>query len=196
MGRINVTESITLDGVMQGLGRADEDVREGFAEGGWGIGYQDQVSMEFMSEGMSRGGVMLFGRRTYEDMLAYWTSTTEPNPFTGYLTSVRKYVVSRSPATTLPYPNSILLSGEATETVRRLKDGTEADITILGSGRLVRALHGAGLVDQYILQIHPIVLGSGSSLFGASSRTDLKLERSVTTTTGVIIAQYAVVRTS
>lgn len=191
MGRISVTESITLDGVMQGPGRPDEDTRGGFTHGGWGDGYQDHVSMRFMNEGMSGEGVMLFGRRTYEDVLAYWTAATGPNPFTDYLTHVRKYVVSRS-STGLAFPNSTLLHGDARRTVRRLKEGTEGSITILGSGELVRALQEAGLVDEYILQIHPIVLGSGTPLFGASDRRNLTLQRSVTTTTGVIIAHYAV----
>jgi dihydrofolate reductase len=196
MGRISVTESITLDGVMQGLGRPDEDTRGGFTQGGWGDGYQDPVSLQFMSEGMAEGGVMLFGRRTYDDVLGHWTSVTEPNPFTDYLTQVQKYVVSRSATAGLEYPNSILLSGDARRTVRRLKDDTDADITILGSGELVRALQEVDLVDEYILQIHPIVLGSGSTLFGSSDRRNLTLQRSVTTTTGVIIAHYAVDRPS
>jgi dihydrofolate reductase len=192
MGRISVTESITLDGVMQGPGRPDEDRRGGFTRGGWGDGYQDHVSLQFMGEGMAGGGMMLFGRRTYEDVLGYWTAMTGPNPFTDYLTQVRKYVVSRSSTAALQHPNSILLGGDARETVRRLKEDTDGAITIIGSGELVRALQEAGLVDEYILQIHPIVLGSGATLFGASDRRDLTLRRSVTTTTGVIIAHYAV----
>lgn len=192
MGRISATESITLDGVMQGLGREDEDTRGGFAHGGWGNGYQDDVSMAFMSEGMTGEGAMLFGRRTYEDLLAYWTSTTEPNPFTDFLTYSPKYVASRSSGTALPYPASTLLAGDAVETVRALRDSFDGDLTILGSGELVRTLHRAGLIDEYVLQIHPIVLGSGQRLFGEADRADLDLRRSVTTTTGVIIAQYAV----
>ncbi|WP_248126673.1 dihydrofolate reductase family protein [Micrococcus lacusdianchii] len=194
MGRISATESITVDGVMQGLGRPDEDTRGHFAHGGWGSGYQDEVSMSFMSEGMTGEGAMLFGRRTYEDMLGYWTTITEPNPFTDFLTYSPKYVASRSSSTTLAYPESTLLAGEAVDTVRELRDSFDGDLTILGSGELVRALHRAGLVDEYVLQIHPLVLGSGQRLFGEAERADLDLRRSVTTTTGVIIAQYAVRR--
>lgn len=192
MGRISALESVTLDGVMQGLGRLDEDTRNGFTEGGWGDGYQDEVSMEFMGEGMSGSGAMLFGRRTYEDLLSYWTSTTDPNPFTDYLTHALKYVVSRSAGTELAYPNSTLLAGEANETVQSLKADIDQDITVIGSGELVRSLHAAGLMDEYVLQIHPIVLGSGTKLFGESDRRDLVLERSVPTSTGVIIAHYLV----
>lgn len=192
MGRISATESISLDGVMQGLGRPDEDTRGGFSHGGWGNGYQDEVSMAFMAEGMTGEGAMLFGRRTYEDLLGYWTTNTEPNPFTDFLTHSPKYVVSRSSSTTLQYPESTLLAGDAATTVRELRDSFDGDLTILGSGELVRGLHRAGLIDEYVLQIHPIALGSGQRLFGDAERVDLDLQRSVTTTTGVIIAQFAV----
>ncbi|MCI9856942.1 dihydrofolate reductase family protein [Microbacterium proteolyticum] len=192
MGRISATESVSLDGVMQGLGRPDEDTRGGFAHGGWGNAYQDEVSMAFMAEGMTGEGAMLFGRRTYEDLLGYWTTTADPNPFTDYLTHAPKYVVSRSADTELGYPNSTLLAGDAVQTVAALRDSFDGDLTVLGSGELVRALHRAGLVDEYVLQIHPIVLGSGQRLFGDSDRAALTLQRSVATTTGVLIAQYLV----
>lgn len=192
MAMIGVFQSITLDGVMQGLGRADEDTRGGFVHGGWGDGYQDEVSMQFVGEGMSAGGALLFGHRTYDDLLGFWTSFGQPNPFTDVLVHSPKYVVSRSADTQLDYPHSTLLAGEAVETVASLKKELEGDLTILGSGELIRALHSAGLIDQYVLQIHPIVLGSGTTLFAEGDRVDLELERSVTTTTGVIIAQYAV----
>ena len=76
MATISIFESITLDGVMQGLGRPDEDTRGGFPHGGWGDGYTDEVSMKFVGESMSNTGAMLFGRRTYEDLLGFWTKTT------------------------------------------------------------------------------------------------------------------------
>lgn len=192
MATIGVFQSVTLDGVMQGPGRPDEDTRGGFAHGGWGDGYQDEVSLQFASEGMSREGALLFGHRTYEDVLGFWTSFGQPNPFTDVLVNSPKYVVSRSSGTELGYPNSTLLVGEAVETVAPLRKELEGDLTIMGSGELIRSLHAAGLIDRYILQIHPIVLGSGTKLFGDGDRVDLQLERSVTTTTGVIIAQYAV----
>lgn len=80
MSTITVFESVTLDGVMQAPGRADEDTRGGFPYGGWALAYQDEVAMRFAGEGMSQGGALLFGRRTYDDLLGFWTSTPEPNP--------------------------------------------------------------------------------------------------------------------
>ena len=191
MSTITIFQSITLDGVMQSPGRADEDTRDGFAHGGWAGGYADEVSMGFAAEGMSRPGGLLFGRRTYEDLLHAWTTTTGPNPFTDVLVNTHKLVVTRAGAGEPAYPNTELLVGEAAETVRARKAQGGDDLTILGSGELVRALHAARLIDHYVVQIHPIVLGSGTKLFGDVDRTDLVLERSLTTTTGVIIAQYA-----
>lgn len=192
MTTITVFQSITLDGVMQGLGRADEDTRGGFTHGGWGDGYQDEVSMAFAAEGMSEGGALLFGRRTYEDLLGFWTSFDQPNPFTDVLVHSTKLVVTRDAATTAAYPNTEMLVGDAVETVAARKAAGGEDLTIMGSGELVRALHAARVIDRFVLQIHPIVLGSGTKLFGDGERADLALERTIPTPSGVIIAEYVV----
>jgi len=191
MATITLFESVTLDGVLQAPGGEDEDTRGGFAHGGWAGGYADEVSMQFVGEDMAKAGGLLFGRRTYEHLLGYWTTTPNPNPFTEVLVHSPKYVVSRSADTGLDYPNSTLLAGDAVQTVAALKERVDADLTILGSGELVRALHAADLIDAYVLQIHPIVLGSGTRLFGEGDRQNLTLERAIPTTTGVLIAQYA-----
>jgi dihydrofolate reductase len=190
MATITLFENVTLDGVLQGPGRADEDTRGDFAHGGWASGYADEVSMQFAGEGMSGGGALLFGRRSYEQMLGAWTATPEPNPFSDVLVRTPKYVVSRSAGAMLDYPNSTLLPGNAAETVAALKKEVAQDLTVLGSGELVRTLHAARLIDCYVLLVHPIVLGSGTRLFGDADRLDLTLERSIPTTTGVLIVQY------
>jgi dihydrofolate reductase len=191
MARISATESVTLDGVMQSPGRADEDTRGDFRDGGWATPYPDQVAMEFMGEEMRKPGAMLFGRRTYEDVLGYWSTTTEPNPFSDLLINVPKFVVSRSADTILNWPNSTLLAGDAADTVPGVAASIEGNLSIIGSGELVRSLHAVGLIDEYILQIHPLILGSGRKLFDAGTRTELTLVRSAITSTGVVIAQYS-----
>ena len=191
MGKISVLESVTLDGVMQAPGHPDEDTRGSFGHGGWGPAYADHVACQFLGEGMANVAAMLFGRRTYEGVLDYWTTTPDPNPFTDVLVNAQKFVASRSEDTVLKYPNSTLLPGEATATVAELRRQTDGNIFVMGSGSLVRSLHAAGLLDEYVLLIHPIVLGTGQPLFGPGDRSDLVLERSVATTTGVIIAQYS-----
>ncbi|MED7925220.1 dihydrofolate reductase family protein [Nonomuraea sp. LP-02] len=189
MGTISVFVSVSLDGVMQGPGRADEDTRGGFRHGGWGAGYADQVIGKYVAE---QGGAaaMLFGRRTYDDVLGYWTSVGEPNPFTETLVNTPKYVASRRPDTVLAHPNSTLLAGEAAGAVAGLKERVDGVIRVLGSGELVRSLHAAGLVEEYVLLTHPIVLGSGTRLFGEGERTGLELQEAITATTGVVIARY------
>ena len=191
MATITVFESVTLDGVMQAPGRADEDTRGGFTDGGWALPYQDEVAMRFAGEGMAEGGAMLFGRRTYDDLLGFWTTTPDPNPFTDMLVRSPKYVVSHEPDVALAHPNSMLLAGDAADTVAELKQEFDGTLTVLGSGQLARALFAAGLVDELVLQLHPLVLGNGTTLF-ADARVELDLRRSIPTTTGVIIAQYAV----
>lgn len=191
MATIDIFESITLDGVLQAPGRPDEDTRGGFADGGWANGFQDEVLGHAAGAGMASTGGLLLGHRTYRDLLHHWTTTPEPNPFADVLVSTPKYVVSRSADTVLEYPNSTLLAGDAVETVAQLSQRVDTRLVILGSGELVRALHGAALVDGYQLLIHPIVLGSGTRLFGAGERADLVLESAVTSTTGVIVARYS-----
>lgn len=192
MATITAFESITLDSVMQGPGRPDEDTRGGFTHGGWAIGYQDDVLMQYAGEGMGKPRALLFGHRTYADVLGYWSSIG-PNPFIDSLRSSTKFVVSRSAGTELAHPNSQLLAGDAVETVAALKQRHAGELMIMGSGELVRALHAAGLIDRYALQIYPIALGSGTRLF-EGERAQLTLERSLATTTGVLITEYAVER--
>ena len=190
MRKIVAVVSLTLDGVMQAPGRPDEDRRGGFEHGGWAVAYNDAVMMEAMGKGMGEAGPLLFGRRTYEDFFAVWPGRTD-NPFTAVLDNSQKYVASRTLREPLPWRNSALLAGDAAETVARLKEQPGKDITVLGSGDLMQTLIRHGLIDVYVLLIHPLVLGRGRRLFtGDAPRTALRLAESVTTTTGVVIATY------
>ena len=181
MGRIVAVESVTLDGVMQAPGRADEDGRGGFVHGGWAAPYADADLGRVMGEHMAHRGAMLLGHRTYDDFASYWPSRTD-NPFTPVLNARPKYVVSRSRRGDLSWENSTLLTGEAHETVARLE--TEDDLTVLGSGELVRSLARHGLVDEYLLLIHPLVLGTGRRLFADGATARLRLVGSVPTSKG------------
>jgi dihydrofolate reductase len=190
MRRITVFNSLTLDGVMQAPGRADEDSRGGFAHGGWAAPYSDEVMGRVAAEGMAGPGALLLGRRTYEDFHGFWPNQTG-NPFTEVLNNTRKYVASTTLREPLPWRNSTLLEGDAAEAVARLKEQPGEDLTVLGSGELVQSLRRRDLVDRYVLLIHPLVLGSGRRLFpDAGPAATLRLLDSVTTTTGVIIATY------
>jgi dihydrofolate reductase len=189
MSRIVVVNNLSLDGVMQAPGRPDEDVRGGFAHGGWAAPYFDAVMGEAMGKRMAVRGALLLGRRTYEDFASYWPKQTD-NPFTPVLNERRKYVASTTLSEPLPWSNSTLLAGDVVQAVAELKEGDE-DLGILGSGELIRSLMRHDLVDEYVLSIHPLVLGSGRRLFpddGAMAK--LRLVDATTTTTGVVIATY------
>ncbi|MFI7546724.1 dihydrofolate reductase family protein [Actinoplanes sp. NPDC049599] len=192
MGEIVVVENVTLDGVMQAPGGPAEDTRGDFRFGGWARPYADQVSAATMGKGMSEDGALLLGRRTYLDLHGFWAKQDDGNPYTEVLNRKTKYVVSRTLAEPLPWEHSVLLGGEPTDAVARLRADLTAPVVVLGSGMLVRALAAAGLVDRYVLSIHPLVLGSGTRLFGAGAAAyrELTLVETVTSTTGVIIATY------
>jgi dihydrofolate reductase len=190
MSRVVVIENLTLDGVMQAPGRPDEDTRGGFAHGGWALPYNDEVMARAMGERMVRGGPLLLGRRTYEDLYGYWPRQAA-NPFTDALNAARKYVASTTLQEPLPWANSTLLRGDAADAVAGLREQPAGDIGVIGSGELVQALMRRGLVDEYVLLIHPRVLGSGQRLFrDGGPPAALRLTGSVTTTTGVVIATY------
>lgn len=190
MSKIVVTNHLTLDGVMQAPAGPDEDRRGGFEHGGWAAPNSDEVMGRVMGEGMSQGGSLLLGRWTYEAFHAFWPHQKD-NPYTEVLNNTQKYVASTTLAEPLPWMNSTLLEGDVGEAVARLKEQSDKDIVVLGSGELIQSLMRHNLIDEYLLLIHPVVLGSGRRLFpDGSPLADLRLVDSVTTTTGVVIARY------
>jgi dihydrofolate reductase len=188
MGRLRVVESLTLDGVMQAPGRSDEDTRDGFEHGGWAVQYVDDVMGRAMGEQMGQPGSIVLGRRTYEDFAEVWPKQ-KGNLHGEALNAAQKYVASRTLEEPLPWENSTLLAGDAADAVAALKD-SPGGLTVLGSGELVRSLISRGLIDEYLLLIHPLVLGSGRRLFPEGVFASLELADSLTTTTGVVIATY------
>jgi dihydrofolate reductase len=193
MGRIVVMNHVTLDGVMQGPGRPDEDTRGGFTQGGWGqqSTTAGDAAGQAMGERMAAGGGLagwLFGRRTYEQLLASWNA--RGGPFKEALNNTPKYVASTTLQEPLPWPNSTLLHGEIGEAVRALKARSNGVLAIMGSGVLIASLMAAKLIDEYLLMIHPLVLGTGRRLFPEDVHATLRLIGTATTPTGVVIATY------
>jgi dihydrofolate reductase len=191
MRKVTAIESLTLDGVMQAPARPDEDTRGGFEHGGWAIPYADEVMGRAMGERMANadGGPLVLGRRTYEDLYDVWPKRKD-NPYTEALNRADKRVASTTLKEPLPWQNSRLLEGDAVDAVAKLKQEPGKDLGIIGSGELVRSLIPRGLIDEYVLLIHPLVLGSGQRLFPDGAVAPLELIDSVTTTTGVVIATY------
>jgi dihydrofolate reductase len=192
MGKLVVVNNLTLDGVMQAPGRADEDTRGGFAGGGWATGYADEVMGREMGKGMASTGALLLGRRTYEDFFTFWPKQ-EGNAISEVLDNTQKFVASHTLTEPLPWKNSTLVQGDVAEAVAKLKAELDADLVVLGSGNLLRTLMRRDLVDEYTLSIHPLLLGTGSRMFDDVDAR-LELVGSVPTTTGVIIATYRPVR--
>jgi dihydrofolate reductase len=190
MRKVVAIEHVTLDGVMQAPGRADEDERGGFTHGGWGHAGNDEVMGRKMGERMTKEGSLLLGRRTYEDFFSFWPGQKD-NPYTEVLDNTEKYVASNTLREPLPWQNSKLLSGDAAAAVAELKQQPGGDLGVLGSGELLRSLMRRNLVDEFVLMIHPLVLGSGRRLFDEGDEfSPLRLVNNVTTTTGVLIATY------
>ncbi len=191
MRKVVVFMNLTLDGVMQAPGRPDEDRRGGFEHGGWAIPYADQEMGQVAAESMATTGALVFGRRTYEDFYSVWPNRTDDNPFTTVLNNTPKFVASTTLEEPLPWVNSTLLQGDGAKAVAKLKEQPGKDLVILGSGELVKSLMRRNLIDVYVLQIHPLLLGAGRRLFSdEGSFAALRLADSKTTTTGVIIATY------
>ena len=188
---VSVISSVTLDGVVQSPARPDEDTREGFTHGGWAVPYGDEAATAAWGEVIAKataGGGFLFGRRTYLDLYKAWPNGRPDHPYTATLTQTRKYVASNTLTEPLPWENSILLT-DPVQQVPGLK--REKDLVIMGSGALIQSLSRAGLIDEYLLTITPLVLGEGRRLFPAGfPYTKLTLTSAKPSTTGVIIATY------
>jgi dihydrofolate reductase len=190
MRKLTVSEFVSLDGVMQAPGGADEDTEGGFRQGGWQMAYFDDVAGERIGASMAQTGAFLFGRKTYEIFASYWPTQPDDNPFAKILNGLPKYVASTTLGEPLAWQNSTLLQGDVAKAVAELKEGEGGNIVVLGSGGLVQTLYENDLVDEYALMIHPIVLGSGKKLFREVPKKPLKLADSVTTSTGVVMATY------
>jgi dihydrofolate reductase len=191
MRRVFVSEFLTLDGVMQAPGGSDEDREEGFQHGGWEMPYLDDVGGQAVDRGLKATGGLLLGRTTYQHFASYWPNQPDDNPFAAVLNELPKYVASTTLEEPLAWSNSTLIKGNVAEGVARLKEEPGKDLQVIGSGRLAQTLMQHGLVDEYRLMIHPLVLGSGKRLFEEGvPKTPLQLVDSQVTGTGVLLVTY------
>ena len=189
MGKIVVITNLTLDGVMQAPGHPDEDTRGNFEYGGWAAPF---AAMQQPEAGPAFGnlGAFLFGRLTYARFYAFWPNQTN-NPFTEILNNTPKYVVSTTLDEPLPWSNSVLIKTDIAKTLENLKADQAKDFVVFGSGILVQSLMQWNLVDEYVLLIHPLTLGTGRRLFAEDGyRMNLKLQDVKATATGVVVATY------
>jgi dihydrofolate reductase len=193
MRKVVVSEFLTLDGVMQAPGGQEEDRSGGFEHGGWQGAYWDDAAGKAVDEGLAQTEGLLLGRRTYDIFAAYWPNATDPEDAAAanILNGLPKYVVSTTLEEPLEWENSTLIKGDVPKEVAKLKEQPGKDLRIFGSGELVQTLMANGLVDEYQLQINPVVLGSGRRLFREGGpKMPLQLEDSTTTGTGVLLLTY------
>jgi dihydrofolate reductase len=191
MGKITAINNVSLDGVMQAPAAPDEDIRGGFTHGGWTNPYQDSVINGKMGQMMKEGenGSLLLGRRTYEHLFSVWSKQTN-NPYSEHLNRITKYVASNTLKEPLPWQNSILLQGDAADKVEKIKKQNDSNLSILGSGKLIKSLINRNLIDEFVLLIFPITLGEGFRLFPDGSSIRLRLVDLVRSNSGVIITTY------
>jgi dihydrofolate reductase len=189
--KIVVMNNVTLDGVIQAPGRADEDTRGGFAYGGWASQNIDGPDPEIgaaIGERMSQSDGLLFGRRTYEDLMTTWNA--RGGMFKDALNAAQKYVVSQTLTDPLPWPNSKVMAGNVIDAVADLRSRPGRELHIMGSGQLIETLVAHQLVDEFLLMIFPVVLGSGRRLFAGDTHAELDLVGATATQSGVVIATY------
>lgn len=190
--KLTVHTFVTLDGVMQGPGGADEDTSNGFDRGGWVVPHIDEDFGRIVDGWFAQVDEFLLGRTTYDMMQAFWSQITDPaDRVAAALNTLPKHVVS----TTLTDPtwqNTTVISTDVVGAVSALKDRPGRELQVHGSWQLVRTLHDAGLVDEYRLMVFPVVLGSGKRLFAEGAATSgFTLVDSDVTSAGVI---YQVLR--
>ena len=180
MRKVVAVEWMTLDGVVQAPGHPDEDRSGGFKHGGWHLGYFDDLSREWVVQGYAEAGGFLLGHRTYENLAAYWPNASE-----------EEQVIAEP----LAWENSTVLKGDLAQAVAALKQQDGEDLHVIGSSQLVQTLLAHDLVDQFRVMIDPLVVGGGKRIFGDDgARRPLRLLEHKVTTTGAILATYAMDR--
>jgi len=195
MRKVVVNEWMTLDGVVQGPGYADEDIDGGFTNGGWHLQYFDDMSRQWVVDGYESAGGFLLGRQTYENLASYWPNASDDEQVIAKpLNSLPKYVATTTLHEPLEWENSMILKGDVAEAVTALKKEDGGDLHVIGSPAFAQTLIENELVDSYRLMIDPVVVGGGKRLFRDSGMlASLQLVDSQMTTTGAILATYSLV---
>ena len=190
MRKIIVHEFITLDGVIQAPGGADEDTDGGFVHGGWTMPYwHDDIGKHFF-QAMTQADTLLLGRKTWQIHGGAFEPMPVGDPFGDVMNGIRKYVVSTTLKSAADWRNSTLIRSNVVEEVRELKAQPGKNINVDGSSVLIHTLAENDLVDEYSLHVYPIVLGSGKRLFPDGKRINLELIESQALPTGVVFQRY------
>jgi dihydrofolate reductase len=188
--KIITTTFVTLEGVMQAPGGPQEDTSGGFTQGGWSANYWDELMGNIMTSFMELPFELLLGKRTYDIFAAFWPNTDQDQSVAKPFNATKKYVVSHSPAE-LAWHNSILVTGNVEEEIKKLKAMDAPDLWVHGSGNLIQTLFKNNLIDRMHIWMFPVTVGGGKRLFAEGTLPiGFKLVESQSSTTGVIIATY------
>ena len=189
--KLTTTTHVSLDGVMQGLGGADEDRSGGFERGGWAIPLFDDEAQAFLLEVFGRADAFLFGRKTYDIFAGYWgVMDPSESDIAEALNTKPKYVAS-STLTEPDWDDTTVLSGDVPAAVGELKAKPGRELQVHGSGAVIRWLLESDLVDEINLFTYPVVVGQGTRLFpDTGPDRALELLESRVTPGGVIIQVY------
>jgi dihydrofolate reductase len=175
---------------MQAPGGPEEDPSGGFTHGGWSAGYWDDFLGNVMTEQMKGPFDLLLGRKTYEIFAGYWPKAGADQPGAKELNNARKFVVSTT-LKKLDWANSVLVSRDVVQEIRKVKEQTGPELQVHGSGNLIQTLLKNDLIDEFRLKIFPITLGAGKRLFAEGTvPAGFKLIDSKTSPKGVIVATY------
>jgi dihydrofolate reductase len=186
MGKLVVTEFISLDGIIEDPGGS-----EGSEHGGWSFRHPAPDGEQFKGDELRDSDVQLLGRVTYEGFAAAWPAMEEATGDYGKKMNAMPKVVVSTTLTEPTWNNTTIISGNVADEVARLKAQYDGDILVQGSATLVQTLAEHGLVDEYRLMVHPVVLGTGKRLFsGSAVGTDLQLAESRKVGPDVLLLVY------
>ena len=189
MRTIIAITQVTLDGVMQGPGGAEEDPRNGFTLGGWAMPFFDDAGGQAIDEIITSEFDLLLGRRTYEIFAGYWPHHDD-NPIGKAFNKATKYVVTRS-LDKLDWEHSQKISDDVVDNLRRLKASDGPALHVWGSSELLQTLIAADLVDEYRMWVFPLVLGKGKRLFESGVPPHgFSLVEARSTASGVLLNTY------
>ena len=190
MRKLIVAEFVSLDGVMQAPGGAEEDTDGGFAHGGWTMPYWHDDMGATLFEEINKADTLLLGRKTWQGHAEAFEPAPADDPFAGLLNRLKKYVVSTTLKSADAWRNSTIIRDNVVEEVRKIKEQSGKDIYVDGSSVLVHTLAEADLVDEYSLLVFPIVLGNGKRVFPKGFYTGLKLIETKSFPSGVVYLRY------
>jgi dihydrofolate reductase len=190
MRKIITTTMVTLDGVMQAPGGSKEDIAEGFKYGGWQKGWDEEADTLMDTKVQNAPFDLLLGRKTYDIFAGYWPNHTDNERWGKPFDRATKYVVSHT-SIPLTWGNSVLITGDIVEEIKKLKKSEGPDLLIYGSSNLIQTLLKHNLIDRMHIWTFPVTIGTGKKLFATGTMPQhFRLVNGKIVSTGIVFATY------